>query len=261
MKRIPRTLRGGPMLLDSLTGGSIGCSHYTPWVLGGGSMCRHPWFQCLSPEPSSTGILEANFIDPTHNKQDFERTSLFQKLEARLKAKTAEYWRLPCGLIGYQTSKRVPSKKLLLQSLHPGGDICKEHDAGNGKSYRHDIPGRIREEYNPKESVANMEGHDESRSNKAAIQLEDNQDAEMLSLIEENDKLRSELVQIEKREEELNLKLQHLEGEVDDARSRYARLLVAMETAAGGGDGGSGSSAGNSGGIGPPSTATIITSR
>lgn len=68
-----------------------------------------------------------------------------------------------------------------------------------------------------------MEGHDESRSSKAAIQLiEDNQpiailesdlqDAEMLSLIEENDKLRSELVQIEKREKELNQKLQRLGG-------------------------------------------------
>jgi hypothetical protein len=38
------------------------------------------------------GVLEANFIEPTHNKQDFERTSLFQKLEARLKEMTCEYW-------------------------------------------------------------------------------------------------------------------------------------------------------------------------
>jgi len=28
-------------------------------------------------------MMEANFIDPTHKKQDFERTSLFQKLERR----------------------------------------------------------------------------------------------------------------------------------------------------------------------------------
>jgi hypothetical protein len=38
------------------------------------------------------GVLEANFIEPTHNKQDFERTSLFQKLETRLKEMTFEYW-------------------------------------------------------------------------------------------------------------------------------------------------------------------------
>ena len=38
------------------------------------------------------GVLEANFIEPTHNKQDFEKTSLFQRLEDRLKQMTMEYW-------------------------------------------------------------------------------------------------------------------------------------------------------------------------
>lgn len=38
------------------------------------------------------GVLEANFIEPTHNKQDFEKTPVFLKLEARLKDMTLEYW-------------------------------------------------------------------------------------------------------------------------------------------------------------------------
>ncbi|KAJ1398251.1 zinc finger protein [Sesbania bispinosa] len=38
------------------------------------------------------GILQADHVEPTHNKQDFERTPLFQKLEARLKDMTLEYW-------------------------------------------------------------------------------------------------------------------------------------------------------------------------
>lgn len=38
------------------------------------------------------GVLEPDFIQPTHNKQDFEKTSLFQKLEDRLKQMTVEYW-------------------------------------------------------------------------------------------------------------------------------------------------------------------------
>ncbi|KAJ9683403.1 hypothetical protein PVL29_019125 [Vitis rotundifolia] len=38
------------------------------------------------------GVLEANFIEPTHNKQDFEKTSPFQRLEDRLKQMTMEYW-------------------------------------------------------------------------------------------------------------------------------------------------------------------------
>ncbi|CAN0890345.1 Protein MICRORCHIDIA 6 [Linum grandiflorum] len=53
------------------------------------------------------GILEANFIKPTHNKQDFERTSLFQKLEVRLKEMTFEYWDRYSPLIGYQAKKKV----------------------------------------------------------------------------------------------------------------------------------------------------------
>lgn len=38
------------------------------------------------------GVLEANFVEPTHNKQDFEKTVLLQKLENRLKEMTVEYW-------------------------------------------------------------------------------------------------------------------------------------------------------------------------
>ncbi|XP_022741906.1 protein MICRORCHIDIA 6-like [Durio zibethinus] len=53
------------------------------------------------------GFLEANFIEPTHNKQDFEKTSLFQKLTVRLKQMTQEYWRLHCELIGYQPVRRT----------------------------------------------------------------------------------------------------------------------------------------------------------
>ncbi|KAH6815751.1 hypothetical protein C2S51_020571 [Perilla frutescens var. frutescens] len=51
------------------------------------------------------GILEANFIEPTHNKQDFEKTPVFQKLEARLKDMIQEYWDCHCGLIGYHVKK------------------------------------------------------------------------------------------------------------------------------------------------------------
>ncbi|XP_058091869.1 protein MICRORCHIDIA 6-like isoform X2 [Magnolia sinica] len=57
------------------------------------------------------GVLEANFVEPTHDKQDFEWTSLFQKLKIRLREMTVEYWDLHCGLIGYRHKSRrsVPS--------------------------------------------------------------------------------------------------------------------------------------------------------
>ncbi|KAK6125701.1 hypothetical protein DH2020_040551 [Rehmannia glutinosa] len=48
------------------------------------------------------GVLESNFIEPAHDKQDFERSPLFNKLEARLKQMVMEYWRGHCHLIGHQ---------------------------------------------------------------------------------------------------------------------------------------------------------------
>jgi len=52
------------------------------------------------------GILKANFVKPTHNKQDFEKTYVFQKLEGRLKEMTFEYWDYHCRFIGYQVKKK-----------------------------------------------------------------------------------------------------------------------------------------------------------
>ncbi|KAH9616787.1 hypothetical protein KSS87_023828 [Heliosperma pusillum] len=63
------------------------------------------------------GVLEANFIEPTHNKQDFERTSLFLKLEARLKDMTWEYWDQHCGLIGYLVRKKARAYSMTHQPM------------------------------------------------------------------------------------------------------------------------------------------------
>ncbi|KAG5530273.1 hypothetical protein RHGRI_030592 [Rhododendron griersonianum] len=48
------------------------------------------------------GVLEANFMEPAHDKQDFERSSLFIRLEMRLKQMVAEYWRGHCHLVGHR---------------------------------------------------------------------------------------------------------------------------------------------------------------
>ncbi|XP_057951221.1 protein MICRORCHIDIA 6-like [Malania oleifera] len=76
-----------------------------------------PFWQVLSRTNSRgrgvVGVLEANFVEPTHNKQDFERTSLLQKLESRLKEMTLEYWDFHCGLLGYIQAK--PRAKESLQ--------------------------------------------------------------------------------------------------------------------------------------------------
>ena len=38
------------------------------------------------------GVLEANFIEPAHDKQDFERSTLFSRLESKLKQMQMDYW-------------------------------------------------------------------------------------------------------------------------------------------------------------------------
>ncbi|XP_061360859.1 protein MICRORCHIDIA 1-like [Gastrolobium bilobum] len=48
------------------------------------------------------GVLEANFIEPAHDKQDFERSLLFIRLEAKLKQMTMDYWKGHCHLVGFQ---------------------------------------------------------------------------------------------------------------------------------------------------------------
>ncbi|XP_075480000.1 protein MICRORCHIDIA 6-like isoform X2 [Primulina tabacum] len=62
------------------------------------------------------GVLEANFIQPIHSKQDFEKTPVFQKLEHRLKQMTQEYWDHHCGLTGYRNIRKRPEATVTPQT-------------------------------------------------------------------------------------------------------------------------------------------------
>ncbi|XP_004509325.1 protein MICRORCHIDIA 2-like [Cicer arietinum] len=83
------------------------------------------------------GILEANFIEPAHDKQDFERSVLFIRLEAKLKQMTMEYWKEHCHLVGYQPlnfrSQMLKEARIRQSAGHPNNsrnelieDICLE---------------------------------------------------------------------------------------------------------------------------------------
>ncbi|WOL00928.1 protein MICRORCHIDIA 7-like [Canna indica] len=47
------------------------------------------------------GVLEANFVEPAHDKQDFERTTILSRLEAKLVQMQKSYWSSNCHRIGY----------------------------------------------------------------------------------------------------------------------------------------------------------------
>jgi hypothetical protein len=40
----------------------------------------------------ATGVLEANFVEPAHDKQGFERTIVLSRLEQRLIKIQRKYW-------------------------------------------------------------------------------------------------------------------------------------------------------------------------
>ncbi|KAJ6676445.1 PROTEIN MICRORCHIDIA 7 [Salix viminalis] len=56
------------------------------------------------------GVLEANFVEPAHDKQGFERTTVLARLEARLVQMQKQYWSTYCHKIGYAPRR---NKKLI----------------------------------------------------------------------------------------------------------------------------------------------------
>ncbi|CAN6464647.1 unnamed protein product [Victoria cruziana] len=58
------------------------------------------------------GVLEANFVEPAHDKQDFERTTILSRLEARLVQIQKNYWTSNCHRIGYAPRNRRKSIEL-----------------------------------------------------------------------------------------------------------------------------------------------------
>ncbi|KAF3644088.1 putative RING-H2 finger protein ATL71-like [Capsicum annuum] len=53
------------------------------------------------------GVLEANFVEPAHDKQGFERTIVLARLEARLQFMQKKYWSSNCHFIGYAKRRNV----------------------------------------------------------------------------------------------------------------------------------------------------------
>ncbi|KAF5195896.1 Microrchidia-like protein [Thalictrum thalictroides] len=59
------------------------------------------------------GVLEANFVEPAHDKQGFERTTVLSRLEQRLVQMQKTFWSTYCHKIGYAPRRH---KKLVESS-------------------------------------------------------------------------------------------------------------------------------------------------
>ncbi|XP_016465104.1 protein MICRORCHIDIA 7 [Nicotiana tabacum] len=63
------------------------------------------------------GVLEANFVEPAHDKQGFERTTVLSRLESRLVQMQKTYWSTLCHKIGYAPRR---NKKAFEGETSPG---------------------------------------------------------------------------------------------------------------------------------------------
>ncbi|KAK4568660.1 hypothetical protein RGQ29_004169 [Quercus rubra] len=197
------------------------------------------------------GVLEANFIEPTHNKQDFERTSLFQKLEGRLKEMTWEYWDYHCGLIGYQVKKKPRVSETPQISSHSTPHSSKQHPVTLNKSppaigsmkaaierAERSIPNSQRR--SEQGLCVKRKGRDDlievEKAKRQAVEvvpldISDSQlkDPEAVNLLQENKKLRLKCLEYVKREEQLNLKVTCLKTEIEEVQREHEQMMAELE--------------------------------
>ncbi|KAL6493512.1 Protein MICRORCHIDIA 6 [Orobanche gracilis] len=201
------------------------------------------------------GVLEANFIEPTHNKQDFERTPVFQKLEARLRGMALEYWDYHCGLIGYYCQKKPRARTIHHDASdsgpgHAGG--CPHEVSGSSdhvaakpekaltpihhktkeattkrKNKGHDDIAELENVKRRGVTVSRMFDSDLDGDVLLAVDPEKQlEDQEAANLIQEIHKFHALCHEYEKTDEELNLKITRLTKEVREAQREYDRLLL-----------------------------------
>ncbi|XP_073134250.1 protein MICRORCHIDIA 7-like [Henckelia pumila] len=93
------------------------------------------WNAAGSDGRGAIGVLEANFVEPAHNKQGFERTTALSRLEARLIHVQKAYWSSNCHKIGYaprrQPKKSISPEKAANLTAHKNKSNVKSKLSGN----------------------------------------------------------------------------------------------------------------------------------
>ncbi|KAB1217500.1 MORC family CW-type zinc finger protein 3 [Morella rubra] len=84
------------------------------------------------------GVLEANFVEPAHDKQGFERTTVLARLEARLKEMQKNYWSSNCHRIGYaaRRNKKLDEAEEIEDASDEDTHIDLPEQQVNGNGYK-----------------------------------------------------------------------------------------------------------------------------
>ncbi|KAJ8499789.1 hypothetical protein OPV22_010341 [Ensete ventricosum] len=176
------------------------------------------------------GVFEANFMEPAHDKQDFERTPLFIRLEGKLRQIVLEYWKHNCHLIGYQSYSTTTVKRKLKDS--------DKHSYEHLSKTQHKMPSvhvdgvaRLAEPSGQACAQYSIVEQSEPGENSEDIEIMDISDPMLIEKISE------ESIQLFMRRAELQLKtaqlkqtVEELEHELEEAKSRYSQLVADLET-------------------------------
>ena len=79
------------------------------------------------------GILEIDFLQPAHDKQEFERNEQYQRLEAKLKKLHSSYWNEHGDKVGYVSKK---AKRPQADDDYTPAASSKQRQAGGSSGYR-----------------------------------------------------------------------------------------------------------------------------
>lgn len=175
------------------------------------------------------GVLEANFIEPAHDKQDFERSSLYIRLETKLKQMVADFWKGHCHLIGFQ-----PTDPVLLKIYKEGaaqslkGDVSGAYNQVQGGQHSTVPAADLEQNYGGIPSTRSMVGPPPGFGpDEAAI---DNSRSNSIDQIcKENIQLFMRCEEHKKKENEMKNTVELLEKQLEETRKKCAQLAAHLE--------------------------------
>ncbi|XVF08653.1 hypothetical protein REPUB_Repub07fG0021100 [Reevesia pubescens] len=98
-----------------------------------------PFWRVWNPAGSDgrgvIGVLEANFVEPAHDKQGFERTTVLARLETRLAQMQKTYWSTNCHRIGYAPRRNKKNIESLSRDASPDHDSQRSTRSSKNKMY------------------------------------------------------------------------------------------------------------------------------
>ncbi|XP_054824316.1 protein MICRORCHIDIA 2-like isoform X2 [Prosopis cineraria] len=173
------------------------------------------------------GVLEVNFVEPAHDKQDFERSLLFIRLESRLKQMTMEYWKSHCHLVGYQPpnfkSRNVPHGS---EVQHSTGHLSKSQDESLAVQRAIGMA-EHQEDSSLDQSIAGLPANVQYLQEQHVVGAPGSQSVDQIR--DENLRLFWRCEEHMRKETELKQMVENLEKELEEAQGKCAQLSSLLE--------------------------------